>query len=83
MSKNSKNYQRLIKAREVAKMHLNGDKGPSQTNPQHGKKWGYRTNPEMQKRIAEMTKAANEQAKTAGKKILANAGGASKDAVAS
>ena len=47
--------------------------------PQHGKKWGYRNNSEVLKRIAEMLKATSEQEsakteKTSGKRILRGAG---------
>jgi hypothetical protein len=59
-------------------MHQSGEKGPAKTNPQHGKKWGYRTNPDVLKRIAEALKASQpKEEKTAGKKILRKAGGAS------
>lgn len=86
MSKNSKNARVLTKAREIAKLHLKGEKGPKSTTPLHGKKWGYRDNPEVQKRIAEMLKATQEATaktngkveKTSGKKILRKAGGASR-----
>jgi hypothetical protein len=78
MSRNSKNARNLAKARDITKMHQNGEKGPARTSPQHGKKWGYRDNPEVAKRIAEMMKAAEPaNEKTAGKKILRNAGKAS------
>jgi hypothetical protein len=80
MSRNSKNARNLAKARDITKMHQNGEKGPARTSPQHGKKWGYRDNPEVLKRIAEAIKAANveeKNEKTAGKKILRNAGKAS------
>ena len=78
MSKNSKNAQRFDRAREMSKLHLKGEKGPARTTPQHGKRWGYRGNPEVAKRIAEMLKASQETNKTSGKKILAGAGGASR-----
>jgi hypothetical protein len=42
MSRNSKNARNLAKARDISKMHANGEKGPARTSPQHGKKWGYR-----------------------------------------
>lgn len=81
MSRNSKNARNLAKARSVSLMHKNGEKGPSKTTPLHGKKWGYRTNPEAQKRLAEAIKAMSAPAgKTAGAAILAKAGGASKAA---
>jgi hypothetical protein len=77
MSRQSKNARNLAKARDISKMHANGEKGPARTSPAHGKKWGYRDNPEVLKRIAEMLKAENPQEKTAGKKILRGAGKAS------
>jgi hypothetical protein len=78
MSRQSKNARNLAKARQITAMHKNGEKGPSRTTPQHGKKWGYRDNPEVLKRIAEAAKAAEPQnEKTAGKKILRGAGKAS------
>jgi len=80
MSKNNKNARNLERARQFSKQRKEGNKGPSKTTPQHNKKWGYRDNPEVAKRIAEQlkaTQAANE--KTSGKKILENAGGASKE----
>lgn len=83
MSRQSKNARNLAKARTITAMHKNGEKGPSRTAPQHGKKWGYRDNPEVQKRIAEMLKAAEPQnEKTAGKKILRGAGKASQQVAA-
>jgi hypothetical protein len=78
MSRQSKNARNLAKARQISAMHKNGEKGPSKTNPQHGKRWTYRNNPEVQKRIAEQLKATGSSEKTAAKKILAEAGGASK-----
>jgi hypothetical protein len=78
MSRNSKNARIHAKARDITKLHQNGEKGPSRTTPLHGKKWGYRTNPEVQKRIAEMVKATQaSDEKTAGKRILRGAGKAS------
>ena len=38
MSHNSKNAQRIQAAREMSKTRLGGGKGPSQTQPKHGKK---------------------------------------------
>jgi hypothetical protein len=79
MSRNSKNARNLAKARSITLMHKNGEKGPARTTPSHGKKWGYRDNPEVLKRIAEMIKAEHESSggkaeKTAGKRILRGAG---------
>ena len=86
MSRQSKNARNLAKARQIASMHKSGEKGPSRTTPLHGKKWGYRSNPEVLKRIAEALKASSEKdgaktEKTAGKRILRNAGKASQPEV--
>jgi hypothetical protein len=86
MSRNSKNARNLAKARQISAMHKNGEKGPARTAPQHGKKWGYRDNPEVLKRIAEMLKATSEQdaaktEKTSGKRILRGAGKAAQPQV--
>lgn len=62
MSKQSKNARNLQKAREITRMHKNGEKGPSRTLPKHGKRWTYRNNPEIAKRLAEAMKASNEAA---------------------
>jgi hypothetical protein len=85
MSRNSKNARNLAKAKSISLMHKNGEKGPKATTPLHGKKWGYRNNPEVLKRIAEQLKAthAEEKAeKTSGKKILRKAGSASQPVTA-
>ena len=68
MTAQSKNARKLAKAREVSRMHKNGEKGPAKTMPQHGKRWTYRSNPEIAKRIAEMVKATAE--KKGGKTVL-------------
>jgi hypothetical protein len=81
MTKQRKNERNRARAASITTLHKNGDKGPAKTSPQHGKRWGYRTNPEVQKRIAEMLKAttAASKEKTSGRKILEKAGAASKD----
>lgn len=80
MSRQSKNAKNAARARAITAMHKNGEKGPSRTTPAHGKKWGYRDNPEVLKRIAEALKASQPQEeKTAGKKILRGAGKASRE----
>ncbi len=79
MSRNSKNARNLARARQISSMRKNGEKGPSKTTPQHNKRWGYRTNPETQKRLAEMLKATNAaptRGRTAGRQILEKAGAA-------
>ena len=79
MTRQAKNARNLAKARDISKLHASGEKGPAKTSPKHGKRWTYRSNPEVQKRIAEQLKATNgPEEKTSGKKILAKAGGASK-----
>lgn len=75
MSRQSKNARKLAKAKEITRMHLAGEKGPARTTAAHGKRFGYRTNPEVLKRIAEMSGATRaEGEKTAGKRILRSAG---------
>ena len=38
MSHNSKNATRMAQAKVITAMHKRGEKGPSKTQPQHGKK---------------------------------------------
>lgn len=79
MSRNSKNARNLTLARQHSATRKSGGRGPAKTTPQHGKRWGYRTNPETQKRLAEAIKAMDAPrtgARTSGRKILENAGGA-------
>lgn len=83
MSRNNKNARRHAEARERSKQRQAGNKGPSKTQPQHGKRWTYRNNPEIQKRIAEQLKAGapeSSRGKTSGKKILEGAGSAASTA---
>lgn len=37
MSRNSKNSQRIKKAKELSVLHTKGEKGPAKTAPKHGK----------------------------------------------
>lgn len=77
MTSQSKNARKLAKAREITRMHKQGEKGPGRTTPLHNKKWGYRDNPEVAKRISEAAKAASEDQKTnktSAKRILQGAG---------
>lgn len=79
MSRQSKNARNLAKARDITKMHQNGEKGPSRTTPSHGKKWTYRTNAVLMKGLAEFMAAKSadgreKDEKTAGKAILRKAG---------
>ncbi len=68
-------------------MRKAGNKGPSKTTPKHSKRWTYRKNSEIQKRIAEQLKATaagtlsvrGKIVKTSGAAILAQAGSASAD----
>lgn len=60
MTSQSKNARKLAKAREITRMHKNGEKGPAKTTPKHDKRWTYRSNPEIQKRVAEAMKASHE-----------------------
>ena len=80
MSRQSKNATRKAQAKVITAMHLRGEKGPAKTTPKHSKKWGYRDNPEVAKRIAEMAKASAPVETTAAKRILRGAGGASREA---
>jgi len=81
MSRQSKNARKLAKAREITALHLKGEKAAAKTTPLHGKRWTYRQNPEVAKRVAEQIKATSAPTeKTSGKKILEGAGGASKPA---
>jgi hypothetical protein len=81
LSKNAKNARNLERARQYSKLRQAGNKGAAKTTPQHHKRWGYRTNPEVQKRLAEQLKttSTSTRVKTSGKKILEGAGGASQD----
>lgn len=80
MSRQTKNARNKERAKMFTKMHLEGNKGPARTEPKHGKKWTYRQNPVAMKALAEKLKgSAPDTTKTAGAKILAKAGGASKD----
>lgn len=58
MSRNNKSATNLARAKVFSKMRQDGLKGPSRTEPKHGKRYTYRTNPEIAKRIAEMNGAA-------------------------
>lgn len=82
MTAQNKNARKIAKRKEITRMHLAGEKGPSSTEPKHGKKWTYRQNPAFLKAIAEAQKAAaaadRGPGKTSGKAILAKAGGAAK-----
>jgi hypothetical protein len=74
MSRNSKNARNLAKARQISEMRKKGDGGAAKTVPTHGKRWTYRHNPEIQKRLAEAVKGMAEAKLTAAEKILARAG---------
>lgn len=85
MTRQSKNARNIARRKQITAMHKNGEKGPTRTAAVHGKKWTYRSNPEVAKRLAEMMKATSEatetaKEKTAGKAILRKAGSASKTA---
>ena len=79
MSRQSKNARNLERARQISMLHKDGKKGPAKTNPKHGKRWGYRTNPDVIKRIAEQAKAAQTNERTSGKKLLEGAGNAARE----
>lgn len=79
MSRQSKNAKNLARARDFSKQRTSGSAGPAKTAPKHGKRWTYRSNPEIQKRIAELTAASKAGQKPAGrgaaaKRILKGAG---------
>jgi len=78
MSRNSKNARNLTMARQHSATRKSGGSGPSKTTPLHGKRWGYRTNPDTQKRLAEAMKAVDrpKRGRTSGRQILEKAGGA-------
>lgn len=77
MSRQSKAARLAIIAKQFSIARQKGEKGPSKTTPTHGKRWTYRNNPEIAKRIGEATKAQSLRAnKTSGKQILENAGSA-------
>lgn len=82
MSRNNKGARLVAQRKAITAMHKNGNKGPSKTQPKHGKRWTYRSNPIIQKSIAEALKASKVEgrgpAKTSGAAILAKAGGAAK-----
>ena len=79
MSRNSKNAARIVKAREISKSRQSGNPGPASTAAKHGKRFTYRTNPEIAKRIAE---AKAEPIKRKGsRRELTNVGGAANDSV--
>lgn len=77
MSRNSKNARNLALAKQISAQRKSGNPGPAKTTAAHGKKWGYRDNPESQKRLAEAIKTVlKHDEKTSGKRILASSGGA-------
>lgn len=78
MTKQRKNEKNRAAAAVITAMHLKGEKGPARTQPQHGKRHGYRTNPDTLKRVAEMLKATKAEL-TGGQAILAKAGSASRE----
>lgn len=75
MSRNNKNATRMAQARTISAQRKAGNKGVSRTTPVHGKRYTYRNNPEILKRISEMVKlTAGPDEKTAAKRILKGAG---------
>jgi hypothetical protein len=74
MSRNNKNARNLERARTFSKARQNGEKGPSRTTPVHGKRWTYRKNPDVLKRLAELAKQGELPAKTSGREFLEGAG---------
>jgi hypothetical protein len=83
MSRNSKGYRNVARRKANTLARKSGG-GAAKTKPLHNKRWTYRSNPEIAKRITEMLKATaasdvSSKTKTSGQAILAKAGGASKD----
>lgn len=80
MSRQSKNARNIARRKAITAMHKNGEKGPARTTPKHGKRVTYRTNPVLQKALAEFIKGnAPTKEKTSGREILRKAGAASRD----
>ena len=69
MSRNNKNSRNLAIAKACSKARVDGKPGASKTTPCHGKRWTYRGNPEIQKRIAEMNGAPSMPKKGARRSI--------------
>lgn len=78
MSRQSKQAKNLERARAFSKARKNGEKGPSKTQALHGKRWTYRGNPEIQKRIAEGKNTNEPPARTSKNRVLEGAGAAAK-----
>jgi hypothetical protein len=78
MSRNSKNARNLARARMFSEMRKKGEKGPSSTQPKHGKKHTYRSNPTLMKSLDEFVKELNNkrQPKSGLEKVLENVGAA-------
>lgn len=74
MSRQSKNARKIALAKQITAMHQNGEK-MGKTTSAHGKRWTYRGNPEIQKRIQEMSKSF-DSGKTSMRKVLEGAGAA-------
>jgi len=68
MSRNSKSATNLARAKMYSKLRQEGKKSPSKTEPKHGKRHTYRTNPEIAKRLAEIA-AGGSVKKTRGASI--------------
>lgn len=75
MSRNNKSARNLAIAKTFSKARLDGNKGPSKTTPKHTKRWTYRSNPEIQKRITEMN-GAPAVPKRGGKRVIEGVGAA-------
>jgi hypothetical protein len=72
MSRQSKNTRKLALAKQITELHKKGETMGKSTRS-HGKKWTYRSNPEIAKRIAEMNGTSRE-GRTSLKKVLEGAG---------
>lgn len=73
MSRQNKAVKNRARAKEITRMHLAGEKGAASTGPKHNKRWGYRNNPDVLKRISEAMKAEREHLTNA-QKALRGAG---------
>lgn len=78
MSRNSKNARNLARARMYSEMRKKGEKGPSATQPKHGKKHTYRSNPVLMKSLDEFVKGidAKRKPKSGLEQVLENVGAA-------
>jgi hypothetical protein len=65
MSRNSKNAQRIVKAREMSASRKNGNGGPAQTTAKHGKKKAWWQTSDRQYRTFAKGKSATPRSESA------------------